>query len=119
MPIQYPTSIITGILLDAGWQDLAPDSLIFDQDPVFLLDDGTLTTPIGGTWLRWTDAATGALAACPITHMLAVRTAPVAQIPAEQRAALGLGAEDATSVGPGGPGSNYRGDLLQVRDITS
>lgn len=79
--MDFPVDIITGVLLADGWYQVAVASFALDSDPALLLADGSRQTPVGGTWARFTDAATGATVACSLDRVLALRADPPPQPP--------------------------------------
>jgi hypothetical protein len=73
---------LTGVLLADGWHQVAGGSLQLDNDPSFTDPATGLTaTPVGGPWMRFTDAG-GALYAAPLSRVQAIRAdAPPAPAP--------------------------------------
>jgi len=83
--MEYPSGVITGVLLTDKWHDINPGSFHIDQDPS-IHDDftGVMVTPVTGPWLRFTEATTGIVYAAPFNRIQALRslTGPAARLTA-------------------------------------
>jgi hypothetical protein len=77
---EYPSTVITAILLSDGWHSVAPGSLGLEYDTSFRdPDSGVAATPVGGPWLRITEpGAGGATIWLPFDSVLGLRHNPVA-----------------------------------------
>jgi len=93
---QYPSTIITAILLSDGWHNVAPGSLHLEYDTSFKdPDTGVAAAPIGGPWLVITEpGAGGATIWLPFVGVLGLRHQPVAYAKIGGARAYGLGSGD-------------------------